>query len=176
MQEGECILKVLGPIAEAGPRQKSWLFMEVPPSLPWVYRPCSPVIGTVRGCHRGIGGVGNQPLEGRARAQADGRPVRRGHVAAAGVEIAHQHDVLPGDTAGWPRDRTGAPGAPSTCVLGAHLHVPLLPDILVDVVERVDLMHCIQRGRVQGHDGKLLDLCREGCAKPGGGGWGAGLG
>lgn len=123
--------KIVGAISEAGPRQESWLLMEVPPSLPWACRtrwgcrPCSPVIGTVRGCHRGVGGVRNQPLEGRACAQADGRPLRRGHVAAASIEIAHQHDVLPRDTAGRPRDRTVASMSQSTmCVWGGSPPCP----------------------------------------------------
>ena len=58
---------------------------------------------------------------------------------------------------------------------GPHLHVPFLLDIQVDIVERVYLSQCIRRGRMQGNNGKLLDLCGDGGrASPTGGQW-AGL-
>ena len=53
----------------------------------------------------------------------------------------------------------------------AHVQVPLLPDIQVDVVERVNLSHRVRWGRVQGNNGKLLDLCGDSRA---GVGWGGG--
>lgn len=81
-----------------------------------------------------------------------------GHIAAASVEIAHQHDVLPGDTAGGLGAGWGGPRAQGQ---GADLQIPLLPDVQVDIVERVNLSRCIRRGCMQGNDGKLLDLCRE---------------
>lgn len=83
--------------------------------------------------------------------------MRRGHVAAARIEIAHQHDILAGDASGLVPGQNRALGSPVQCG-EAHLHAPLLADVQVDVVESVDLRHRIQRGRVQGDDGKLLDL------------------
>lgn len=37
--------------------------------------------------------------------------------------------------------------------------MPLLLDIQVDIVERINLSHCVRWGRVQGNNGKFLDLC-----------------
>lgn len=99
----------LGSVSEAGPRSQACSQGTLVPALQ--NSPSSPVVGTVRGCDRGVCSVWNQPLEGRARAQADGWPGRGAHIAAASVEIAHQHDVLPEDTTSWPRDTMGTCGA-----------------------------------------------------------------
>lgn len=42
---------------------------------------------------------------------------------------------------------------------GSHLQAPFLLDIQVDVIESIDLSYCVLRGRMQGDNGKLPDLC-----------------
>lgn len=51
-------------------------------------------------CHRGVGVVGDQPAEALVGEEADVRPVRAGHIAAAGVEVAQQQDVLSSECSG----------------------------------------------------------------------------
>lgn len=58
---------------------------------------CLPVVGTVCGCDRSVRTVRDQPLEETACPKADGRPLGGAYVAAASIEVAHEHDVLPGN-------------------------------------------------------------------------------
>lgn len=58
---------------------------------------CLPVISTVCGCGCGVRTVRDQPLEDGACPKANGRPLGGSDVAAASIEISHEHDVLPGD-------------------------------------------------------------------------------
>lgn len=57
----------------------------------------NPVVSTVCGCDCGVCTIGDQPLEDGACPKANGRPLGGSDVAAASIEISHEHDVLPGD-------------------------------------------------------------------------------
>lgn len=79
---------------------------------PWC-PPCPPprhppVVGAVGAADGGVGAVRDEPLAGLEVAQADGGPLRRGHVGAVGVEVTQEEDVLRGRM----RDRGGPSDEP----------------------------------------------------------------
>lgn len=55
---------------------------------------CTPVIGTVCVCHRGVSIIGDQPVETLVGEEADVLPFRTRHIGTARIEVAQQQDVL----------------------------------------------------------------------------------